>query len=240
MSNLPTISIIIPSYNEAKYLPLLFESIKNQTLAPKEVIVVAGQSNDGTEKIVKQYGYTLVPEKNDGPAKARNQGAKISKGELLIFLDADVIFPPKFFKDSVIEMVEKQLRVASCFAAPISLKKSDKILHAIANTYLKLTQKFFIHGSGFCIFVYKDLNDKIKGFDETLYLAEDHDFVQRAAKIGKFGYLQSHRVHVSVRRFEEEGRFTIAKKYFLAELHLFFLGKIKKPIYDYKFGKHNK
>jgi len=72
------------------------------------------------------------------------------------------------------------------------------------------------------------------------FFGEDHDYVQRGAKVGKFSYLKSHKIFVSTRRLEEEGRWAIIKKYIGVELHLFFLGKVKKQIYEHKFGEHSK
>lgn len=237
---LPSCSIIIPAYNEEKYLPDLLTCIRNQTLQPKEVIVVDDQSTDKTPDIVKQFGYTLVKGDKKNPAGARNLGAQKATGEILLFLDADVTCPPLFLEDSLTEIDEKKLGIASCFAKPISSNNTDKLFHYATNLYINATRGFFLHGSGFCIFVAKKVHEQIGGFDEQLYLAEDHDYVQRAARLGKFGYLHGHKIHVSVRRFEEEGRWDIARKYVLSELYLFFKGKIKKPIFTYGFGKHDK
>ena len=80
----------------------------------------------------------------------------------------------------------------------------------------------------------------INGFDETLILAEDHDYVRRAQKRGKFAYLESYKIPVSVRRLAEEGRVNVALKYVAVELHLLFLGKVRKSFITYKFGEHFK
>lgn len=138
------------------------------------------------------------------------------------------------------EMLERNLDIASCFISPITTEKIDYMIHGVVNYYFKLTKKFHPHIPGFCIFVKKTLHDKIKGFDETVILAEDHDYVRRAKKKGKFSYLNSYKIPVSVRRLSEEGRVTIALKYLAIELHLIFLGQIKKDIFHYKFGQHFK
>ncbi len=232
------ISIIIPTFNEQYYLPRLLSSIQAQTVGPKEIIVADAFSVDNTKEIAKQFGCKVI----DGglPSKSRNNGAKLASQPLFLFLDADVILPPQFLKNTVDEMLIKELDITSCFITPRSNLKIDRFLHQFANQYMKLTQKFHPHMPGFCIFVKKSLHEKIQGFDESLILAEDHDYVKRAKKIGKFGYLKSYKIPVSVRRLSEEGRVKIALKYIAIELHLIFLGKIKRNIFNYKFGNHLK
>lgn len=234
------LSIIIPAYNEGKYLPKLLKSIKNQTVKPEEVIVVDAYSDDNTAAIVKRNGYTIVHTSKRNPAHSRNLGANLASGKILLFLDADVVLPRTFLEKSLTEMVNEDLDVASCFVHPISSKKADVLLHTLVNYYMTFTKSFFQHAPGFCIFAYKDIHEQIKGFDESVYLAEDHGYVQKAAKIGMFSYLNSHKIPVSVRRLEHEGRWTIATKYIAAEFHLIFLGKIRKRIFSYKFGEYFK
>ena len=69
------LSIIIPTYNEEEYLPVLLESIKEQSFDDYEVIVADANSTDKTREIAKEYGCIVV----DGglPAVGRNNGARI-------------------------------------------------------------------------------------------------------------------------------------------------------------------
>jgi glycosyltransferase involved in cell wall biosynthesis len=85
------LSIIIPSYNEEKYLPKLLKSIKKQDFKDYEIIVADNNSKDNTRQIALSYGAQIV----DGgrPATARNNGVKVAKGDYLLFLDADTILP---------------------------------------------------------------------------------------------------------------------------------------------------
>ena len=100
-----TLSIIIPTLNEEKYLPLLLKSIKKQTLKPLEIILADARSKDETIKIGREFGCKII--KGGNPGFGRNNGAKIAKGEMLLFLDADVILPKRtFLEDSVNEIKE--------------------------------------------------------------------------------------------------------------------------------------
>ncbi len=232
------LSIIIPTFNEEHFLPALLFSLQRQSVLPKEIIAADAFSIDNTRAIAKSFGCKIV----DGglPAKARNNGARQATGQILLFLDADVVLPAYFLENTVKEMSVRRLDVASCFVTPRSNLKIDKFLHQFANQYMRLTQKFHPHVPGFCIFVNKDTHHAIKGFDETLVLAEDHDYVRRAKKIGKLGYLKSYKIPVSVRRLSEDGRIKIALKYIAIELHLIFLGQVRQKLFSYNFGNHLK
>lgn len=228
------VSIIIPTFNEECFLPKLLASLKKQSVLPKEIIVTDAFSVDNTREIAKSFGCKVV----DGglPAKARNNGAKCATEQLLLFLDSDVVLPPYFLEKTIKEMSDRKLDITSCFISPRSNLRIDKFLHHFANQYLKLTQKFYPHIPGFCIFVKKDIHRRINGFDESLVLAEDHDYVSRAKGIGRFSYLKSYKIPVSVRRLSRDGRLKISLKYIAVELHLLFIGKIRKDIFKYRFG----
>mgnify|MGYP001559397115 CR=1 FL=1 len=232
------VSIIIPAFNEEYYLPKLLKSIKQQSRLPSEIIVSDAFSIDQTRKVARTFGAKVV----DGGicSVARNNGAKIAKEKILLFLDADLILPSSFLEQTFGEMVKRKLDIASCYLTPRSHLKLDRILHQFANQYMKITQKFYPHIPGSCIFVKKEIHKRIGGFDESLILAEDHDYVKRAKKLGQFSYLKSYKVPVSVRRLSEEGRMKLALKFIAIELHLIFLGKIKKNIFKYNFGNHYK
>ena len=83
------ISIIIPVYNSSFTLKECLDSIFSSTFKDYEVIVVSGNSTDDSIKIAKQFQIKIIelPE-NKGPAFARNEGAKISKGDILLFIDS--------------------------------------------------------------------------------------------------------------------------------------------------------
>ena len=229
------LSIVIPTYNEAEYLPYLLRSIKNQTYKDYEVIIGDRESIDGTVEIAKGYGVHIVP--GGHPAEGRNQGAKIAQGEIILFLDADVILPDSWFLQmTVAEFEKRKLGCATCRVLPLSDKITDKMFHHVYNFYMWLTRKVVPHAPGFCIFVRKDIHDRIGGFDEDIKLAEDHDYIYRAAQLGKFGLLKTYKIPVSVRRFDRDGRLKIARKFLLAEIHLRTKGNIRTDIFNYTWG----
>lgn len=87
--SLPLVSVIIPCYNHAHYLPKAVESVVQQRYPKKEIIVVDDGSSDDTASVCQQLPVTYVYQANAGLSAARNKGIQFSKGELLLFLDAD-------------------------------------------------------------------------------------------------------------------------------------------------------
>ncbi|HCS78599.1 TPA: hypothetical protein DIV55_02545 [Patescibacteria group bacterium] len=101
------ISVIIPVFNEAKVIQKCISSLSQQT-NPHEIIVVDDGSSDRSgeriAKIKEQLGikqFKLVMQTHRGPAAARNAGAKIAEGDILVFIDADMTFAPDFLETLV-------------------------------------------------------------------------------------------------------------------------------------------
>ena len=231
------LSIIIPTLNEEELLPKLLRSIKRQTFSDSEIIIADADSTDGTKEIAKKFGAKLV--KGGLPAVGRNQGAKASKGDLLLFLDADVILPDMFLEKMVKEFERKNLNVASILIDPQTSKKKIKLFFDYFYNYpVKKLEKFFPYGM-MAYLIEKNLHEKIKGFDERIKLAEDIDYLRRAAKFGKFGVLREVKVSFSLRRFYQDGWAKVILKYaILGQLHHHLLGPIKSDIFNYKFAHY--
>jgi glycosyltransferase involved in cell wall biosynthesis len=101
---MPTVSIIITSFNYARFLNNAIDSALGQTFPDKEVIVVDDGSNDNSRQIISGYGkqITAVLKENAGQASAFNAGFLVSKGDIILFLDSDDALSP----DAVEEVVK--------------------------------------------------------------------------------------------------------------------------------------
>lgn len=227
------LSIIIPTLNEEKYLPRLLSEIKKQTFKDYEIIVADAGSTDKTVKIAKSFGCKIT--KGGLPAKGRNEGAKIAKGDIFLFCDADnVYFPERFLEELLKEFKRRKLDIASF---PIYAKGTafDKFAYSIYNFWAEITQNFLPHAFN-SILVRREIHELIGGFDEEIKLAEDHSYVRKASKFGKFGFIKTKPVLTSARRYEKEGRLKSYFKYLLAGVYLFFVGDIKTDIFKYRFN----
>lgn len=233
------ITVIIPTLNEGQYLPKLLESLKKQTFSDFEIIVADSSSKDDTPKIAKKYGAKVI-EGGKNPAAGRNNGAKFARGHFLYFFDADVKLPKNFLEKSYDEIEKRYLDLATCEFKPLSNLKIDKIMHNFVNLYTKINQFSDPHAAGFCIFVSRRLFERVGGFDESLKMAEDHDFVKRASAFRPLRVLESSKIYVSVRRLRKEGRFTLLKKYLTVELYRAVKGEMTDHVIEYEMGSFHK
>ncbi len=212
------LSIVVPALNESKYLPRLLESLRHQSFQDFEIIIADAGSLDETCAIAQEYGCRLVP--GGKPARGRNEGARHARGDCFLFLDADVTLEPAFLQLLLQKMQSMNLDAASGFITPDSPRIVDRLLVWGSNIFNYLVQLHSPHASGFYIAARRSLHEKIGGFDESLKLTEDHDYVRRASRAGKFRYLLEPRVKFSVRRFDKEGRFALILKFSLLEIFM--------------------
>lgn len=206
------LSIIIPTYNEEEYLPLLLESIKQQDFRDYEIIVADANSKDNTVKIAEEYGCIVV--EGGMPAVGRNNGAKVAKGEYLLFLDSDLKLTEDYLAKVIYEFKMERLGIAITQMKPLSKKTEDKILHDLANLFMISVEKIKPHGAGcYGIITKRELHECCGGFDEELTFGEDTEYIERLAKKERFKVLRNAKIGVSTRRLEEEGLATLAKQY---------------------------
>jgi glycosyltransferase involved in cell wall biosynthesis len=87
----PTISIVTPCYNAARYLRETIRSVLKQTLPPAEMVIVDDGSTDDSAEIAESYGtpVRVIRQANQGESAARNRGIREARGDYLLFLDAD-------------------------------------------------------------------------------------------------------------------------------------------------------
>ena len=233
------LSIIIPTYNEEKYLPLLLKSIKAQDFGDYEVIIADAGSEDRTQEIAQDAGCRIV--EGGMPAVGRNRGAEVAQGEYLLFLDADVCLTDGYLKTSLEEFTEQELGIAITQISPLSDSRLDKMAHDFANFFMRRVESLKPHGAGcYGILTLKKLHEEVEGFDEDLDFGEDTDYIERMAEISSFKVLRQPRLLVSTRRVEEEGIKRVAYKYAKSTLYQFTGRKITAEKLNYSFGHTEK
>jgi glycosyltransferase involved in cell wall biosynthesis len=196
------ISVIIPAYNEEKNIGLCLASLVPQAIETNtEIILVNDGSDDHTRDMVKPFQKhvkILDLKKKSGVANARNMGAKIARGDILAFIDADSVAGPQWLK-----AIKKKIDGKIGVIGPIKSLFYEKIIdHAAFETYTNLAKvavhvRPFIAGSNFAC--KKEYFMRIGGF-KPLKSLEDFDLGFRLAKHGKIGFSDKMIVYSSVRR----------------------------------------
>ena len=229
------ISIIIPTYNEEEFLPDLLKSIKRQDFKDLEVIIADANSTDKTVEIAKSYMCKVVP--GGLPAVGRNNGAKVAKGEILLFLDADSVLTNNYITSTIEEFELHNLGIAITQIVPLEKGFINEISHEIANYLTKQISHIKPHGAGcYGMITYKSLHEKVNGFDESLDFGEDTDYIERIAKISRFKVLENPRLLISTRRLEEEGLKEITLKYAKSTAKQLVGQKVTLEELGYRFG----
>lgn len=228
---MPEISIIIPAYNQAKYIDKTIESVIRQTFGDWECIIVNDGSTDDTEHVVQAYlscdhRIKCVRQENQGPSGSRNTGLRIAQGKYIAFLDADDMWEPHML-EIMHQLLEKNSDIDIAFGAwdfidETGKASSRKICPITCNVYeecLIFRNIFPIH----TLLLRKTVFSSCGFFDTQLISMEDWDMWLRAARHGfKFRpinkLLAHYRRHsksasVNVQRMSDF-TFTVVDKFF--------------------------
>ncbi len=175
------ISIVIPTYNASRFMPNLLFSIFNQEVEDMEVIIVDDCSTDNTVEVVRQYPVRVIRmEKNGGPARARNRGVKEAKGDIIFFLDSDVIV-----LDGTVREVKDYFEKKSGASCVIGVCATEPLNHGFVPKYMAMFE--YIHllgarGNKVSVFaprcgaIKKELFLRAGGYDESYRGADVEDF----------------------------------------------------------------
>ncbi len=102
------VSIVIPAYNEERYIGKSLESLLSQTYKNVEIIVVDDSSGDKTVEIANKFKVIVLSQEHKGAGAARNLGAKKAKGEILIFPDADMRYNSDYVNKLISPIIKKE------------------------------------------------------------------------------------------------------------------------------------
>lgn len=185
MDTRPRYSLIIPAYNEERLLPRLLDSIDvaRRVYAPTgdvEVIVADNQSTDGTAGVAAARGCRVVDVEKRVIAAARNGGARIARGEILAFIDADSQIHPHTFVE--IDAVLARSGVVGG-ATGVTLERWSA---GIAIAYAIMIPMVLVTGMDTgVVFCRRPDFDAVRGYDESVLIAEDVAFLQALRRLGK-------------------------------------------------------
>lgn len=229
-------SIIIPTLNEEKLLPNLLNQIRQGSILERfdaELIISDGASTDGTLSIARSFTDKLVIHSKPGRqniSEGRNAGAACAKGEILVFLGADIVFQDinYFF-----EFIQNRFDKSRCLAMtcnvkvfPWEEKTSDRFFHFILNTYFYLLNVFGVGmGRGECQIIRRNVFFDFNGYNETLAAGEDFDLFKRVRKKGEILYARNLCVFESPRRYRKLGYLNVCKLWFINAFFVIFKNK---------------
>jgi glycosyltransferase involved in cell wall biosynthesis len=203
------ISAIIPAYNEEKMIKDAILSLKEQQFPKKdfEIVVIDDGSSDRTSEIAKKYADKVVKQKNSGPYIARNRGAKIAKGEILVFIDADTRVEKNFFKEIMRTMMDEKIvggqpivRISDCnLFVNFTYNFCQNIVQWIIQS---LGMKKLVLLTACCFYRKKILLEE-KGFRKFVF--DDTEMSFRMIKNGKFKFLKRTHAKTSGRKMNSFG-----------------------------------
>ena len=185
------VSVIIPTYNEEKYIISCLDSIMKQEEKPDEVIIVDNNCTDKTIEIVKKYKeIVIIKEKIQGMIPARNTGFNHAFGDILIKCDADVLLPKNFVKKVKLDFKKYQdiagVTVYINFYDSLFLR-STKLYYDVYMLIAKITIGHYIFG-GPAYAVSKKFWEMVKG-EVCLDDKKVHEDIDLSIHIGKKGQI---------------------------------------------------
>jgi len=211
MSNLPFVSVVIPTFNRNRQVQSALNSVLAQTYREFEVIVIDDGSTDGTcqaiHRIIKEqshnrnrFRYFFQP--NQGQSAARNKGIFESRGQWIAFLDSDDVWMPEKLEWQIHALERYRGKSSACFTDAklidnlgmntTAFRESSKRYN---NTFgldqdtvenlVKTRDPFWIT----TFLVDSCVARKVGGFDTHLRYAEDHDFLFRLSLVTLFCYV---------------------------------------------------
>lgn len=203
----PCYSIIIPAYNEEKWLTRTLPYLKkamDMSEVSGEVIVVDNNSTDGTTRVARRHNTRVVFEPVNQISRARNTGASIAKGRYLIFLDADTFLSQVLLKTALHHLSSGRCCGGGClvdFDKPIS-PFSRKILDLW--NWISIT---FNVAAGCFIYCLRESFEAIGGFSEKVYAGEEIWFSHELRSWGQahnmgFQMISSPRIITSSRKLD--------------------------------------
>jgi glycosyltransferase involved in cell wall biosynthesis len=193
-----TVTVVIPCFNQARYLPDAIRSVFAQSHPPIECIVVDDGSTDETSALAAAHGTRVIRQANRGVSEARNAGLLAARGELIVFLDADdVLLPDALARGADALAARKDL---SAVVSRCEAMTEDGTPIAVAhhhvdpdNLYLEWLSKNFVWTPGAATFRRASLAN-LGGFSTEYGPAADLALYLRLARDGRIGLLPAYSV----------------------------------------------
>ncbi len=205
------LTIIVPAFNEADYLPATLDAIEVATAHLRahsgtevETVVVDNNSTEETAAIARNQGATVVHEPVQGIARARNTGASHAQGDVLVFVDADVLMPP-----ALLEAIHDAMSDPACIGGGMDVeyrpRRRSMRLYLRAWRVLARRMRLVQGATQFCR---RSVFEQVGGYDEQAWIGEDVDFYKSMERFARstgstVRFIEQPRVQASARRFDK-------------------------------------
>lgn len=192
MTDLPLVSIVTPSYNQARFLEKTMRSVLEQDYPHLEYLVVDGASTDGSVDLIKKYSSQLkwwVSEKDNGQAEAINKGLAKAKGEIVAWINSDDYYMPGAITGAV-KALNEHPESGMVFGNVRVVDENEKILNnlAYADWQVADLMAFRIIGQP-AVFMRRKVLEKTGFLDPSYHLLLDHQLWIRLALAGGMKYV---------------------------------------------------
>lgn len=208
---MPTISLVIPAFNEQDYLPALLDSVDVARAAYSggvdevEVVVANNSSTDRTAEIARSRGCLVASVAKPAIAASRNGGARIATGEIVAFVDADCTIHPETFN-----VIDRTMASTRAVAGATGARFSRWSLGIGLTTLLGETLFRIANLDIGVVFCRRSDWTAVGGYNEDLLCAEDVEFLVALKNLGKtrgqrFVRAKGARAVTSARKFDTRG-----------------------------------
>ena len=187
---MPTVSVIIPTYNRASMLNEAIQSVLDQTYSDYEIVVVDDGSTDNTRNVVNKFSdkrVRYVFQENRGRSNARNHGISLAQGRYIAFLDSDDLFLPHKLERQVIalnENAEFGMVYSSAICTDEQGKEMGCMYKATASGWIYSKVAFYVPLTIILptVMLRTEVLSQLGGFDENMERFEDTDMWRRVAR----------------------------------------------------------
>jgi glycosyltransferase involved in cell wall biosynthesis len=193
--NYPMVSVIIPAYNAAEFLPATIASVQGQTFSDWELLIINDGSTDDTVTVVRQYQETnhnihLIHQLNQGVSTARNLGVENSKGQIIAFLDADDQWLPHKLQQHL-EHFKSNSRLGVSFAQVEILTQTGEPTGQVSSSRLTNLQPEYLLSENPTTttsnwVVRKEVFAQVGGFSPDMSYSEDLEWLLRVICTGNW------------------------------------------------------
>ncbi len=188
-----TVSIITPSFNQARYLESTIRSVLEQDYPHIEYLLADGGSTDGSVEIIQKYADQLawwVSEKDQGQTEALNKGFARATGEILAWLNSDDTYEPGAIA-AAIQYLDAYPEIGMVYADTNFIDEHGRVIGRFpaAQTDLPRLQRGYVHIPQQATFFRASLWKQVGPLDPSFYFAMDYDLWVRLARLAPFAYL---------------------------------------------------